>query len=75
MDWLSPNQVFDMELNSVALETGIQEKIKDPRLDHKKKYNFSDMFFMTLNAVISGPDNWVIAMFYRVVAFSIKAVL
>ena len=23
LNWLRPNQVFDMELNSVALETGI----------------------------------------------------
>ena len=35
------------------------EKIKDPRLNRKKKHNLSDIFFMTLSAVICGADNWV----------------
>jgi predicted transposase YbfD/YdcC len=35
------------------------EKVKDPRLNRKKKHNLSDMFFMTLLAVICGADNWV----------------
>lgn len=35
------------------------EKIKDPRLNRKKKHNLSDIFFMTLTAVICGADNWV----------------
>ena len=35
------------------------EKVKDPRKDRKKKHNLSDIFFMTLTAVICGADNWV----------------
>lgn len=35
------------------------EKVKDPRLNRKKKHNLSDIFFMTLAAVICGADNWV----------------
>lgn len=35
------------------------EKVKDPRIARKKKYNLSDIFFMTLTAVICGADNWV----------------
>ena len=35
------------------------EKVKDPRINRKKKHNFSDICFMTLSAVICGADNWV----------------
>ncbi len=33
--------------------------IKDPRIDHQKKHQLQDTFFITLCAVISGADNWV----------------
>ena len=35
------------------------EKVQDPRLNRKKQHNLSDIFFMTLTAVICGADNWV----------------
>ncbi|MDC0535754.1 ISAs1 family transposase, partial [Francisellaceae bacterium] len=34
-------------------------KIKDPRVSRQKKHELSDIFFMTLCAVICGADNWV----------------
>ncbi len=33
--------------------------IKDPRIDRQKKHQLSDIFFITLCAVICGADNWV----------------
>jgi predicted transposase YbfD/YdcC len=33
--------------------------IKDPRVNRQKKHALSDIFFMTLCAVICGADNWV----------------
>ena len=35
------------------------EKVKYPRLNRNKKHTLSDIFFMTLSAVICGADNWV----------------
>lgn len=33
--------------------------IKDPRIDRQKKHQLQDIFFITLCAVISGANNWV----------------
>lgn len=33
--------------------------INDPRIDRRKKHELTDIFFMTLCAVICGADNWV----------------
>ncbi|MCF6345206.1 MAG: ISAs1 family transposase [Thiomicrorhabdus sp.] len=33
--------------------------IKDPRINRQKKHALSDIFFITLSAVICGADNWV----------------
>ena len=33
--------------------------IQDPRVDRQKKHQLQDIFFITLCAVISGADNWV----------------
>lgn len=33
--------------------------VKDPRIDRQKKHQLQDIFFITLCAVISGADNWV----------------
>ncbi len=33
--------------------------IEDPRVDRQKKHQLSDIFFITLCAVICGADNWV----------------
>lgn len=34
--------------------------IKDPRVNRQKKHQLEDIFFITLCAVISGADNWVL---------------
>jgi len=34
-------------------------EIEDPRIDRQKKHQLPDIFFITLCAVISGADNWV----------------
>ncbi|VAW90184.1 Transposase, IS4 family [hydrothermal vent metagenome] len=33
--------------------------IEDPRINRQKKHELSDIFFITLSAVICGADNWV----------------
>lgn len=33
--------------------------VKDPRVNRQKKHQLQDIFFITLCAVISGADNWV----------------
>lgn len=33
--------------------------IEDPRISRQKKHKLSDIFFMTLCAVVCGADNWV----------------
>ena len=33
--------------------------VEDPRVDRQKKHQLPDIFFITLCAVISGADNWV----------------
>ena len=34
-------------------------KVTDPRINRQKKHQLGDIFFITLCAVISGADNWV----------------
>jgi hypothetical protein len=33
--------------------------IPDPRFDRSKRYKLSDIFFITLCALICGADDWV----------------
>ena len=34
-------------------------QIEDPRVNRQKKHELQDIFFITLCAVVSGADNWV----------------
>ena len=48
-----------MKVNLTASIITHFSTIQDPRIDRQKKHQLQDIFFITLCAVISGADNWV----------------